>query len=810
MTPSASALAFPPGRLGDSPQRPDATRSGPGRALTVLFAGMPVWWLLGMAELAFLVATVPMAVFLVRNRIIRVPSGFGVWLLWLAWLLLGVMVLQVDVAGTVGGANPGRYLTFAYRYAWYVAATVVALFVLNARHILSAQKVAQSVAWLFVVMIGGGLLGLLAPGIQLSSALQVLLPHGIATNGFVEDLIQIRAAQIQQVLGTPQPRPSAPFSYTNEWGFITALSMPLFVVAWWSRGRHWRVALVGVLAVALVVIIASLNRGMWVAILSAISLVVIQSAVRGRMRALLVSVVVVAAGVVVVLTTPLGEIILERLANGVSDEGRESLAVTALSTAAQGSPIVGFGTTRDLAGTFNSIAGGASSACPDCEPPPIGTHGQLWFVVFTTGFVGLALFVGFLLSQFLRHLRARTPHSVAALATVLMLIVTLPTYNSIGVPLFVGFIAVGLLARDDPPPLRSLGDCLRLPLRHIPAIVACVLIGGMAGAAAQFVLGSPVVATQRVLVPAAPLTPVPETRPSTLDGEAALVLSDEVVTRVASRLDRSAAEVRSSIHVGAEPNTRILLISYESPRAAEARVGVEESVDAFLAARAQRVATAIDSVDARYADRQRELAEIYRATYPWVGADANSHLATTLTTINQQWARAATVIDTMHQQQEAREISTVYATTMDDLRTVRIASGLSLGLLVGLLSSVLLDRRFPRASRRHAIARLGIPVIASVSSTNVDGALSAVRRYAPVAGVIADVDSAAAMRFATRLDAALPDGVHSDARTIVVIDQHSLLGHVRRLFARLEHMGLEPVGLILLGANSRSANRSVR
>src|SRR6266545_2091871 len=71
----------PAGRR-DQPRTPRSVRAGawPLWALLVLY---PVWWLLGLGTFIFPILAVPMAIYLVRHRPIKVPPGFGIWLLFL-------------------------------------------------------------------------------------------------------------------------------------------------------------------------------------------------------------------------------------------------------------------------------------------------------------------------------------------------------------------------------------------------------------------------------------------------------------------------------------------------------------------------------------------------------------------------------------------------------------------------------------------------------------------------------------------------------------------------------------------------------
>src|ERR687895_2747397 len=89
-----SELPVPPGHRG-SPRGPRSTRwlpevpfAWPLWALIMLY---PLWWLLGLGTFIFPLAAVPMGIYLLRRcRPIKVPPGFGIWLLFLAWFCVSV------------------------------------------------------------------------------------------------------------------------------------------------------------------------------------------------------------------------------------------------------------------------------------------------------------------------------------------------------------------------------------------------------------------------------------------------------------------------------------------------------------------------------------------------------------------------------------------------------------------------------------------------------------------------------------------------------------------------------------------------
>ncbi|HZA80874.1 MAG TPA: O-antigen ligase family protein, partial [Actinomycetes bacterium] len=85
---------------------------------------------------------------------------------------------------------------------------------------------------------------------------------------------------------------------------------------------------------------------------------------------------VIAAGV---LLTPLDRYLSDRLAHGHSNERRESLADQAVAGALE-RPLLGYGGPRESADTPNA--------------PDIGTHGQVYLVIFSHGVPGLVFFLG--------------------------------------------------------------------------------------------------------------------------------------------------------------------------------------------------------------------------------------------------------------------------------------------------------------------------------------------------------------------------------------------------------------------------------
>lgn len=245
----------------------------------------PLWWALGLGTFIFVILAVPMAAALIRRDTLRVPKGFGFWLLFIAWMLLGVTMLWADAPGAVpGGGGAGRLMVFGLRAAMYLSATIVFLYVLNTKEDdLPTRRVVRLLGLMFVVTTAGGVLGVVLPHLEFTSPLELLLPGGLANNGYVNPMIHPATAEIQKVLGYEESRPIAPFSFANSWGANFSLYLPFFLLSWLGKDAGWRRPLAPVvLGLALVPVVYSLNRGLWVAIAVGAVYLAVRLALLGR------------------------------------------------------------------------------------------------------------------------------------------------------------------------------------------------------------------------------------------------------------------------------------------------------------------------------------------------------------------------------------------------------------------------------------------------------------------------------------------------------------------------------------------------
>jgi len=323
---------------------------------------------------------------------------------------------------------------------------------------LPVRRVVSLQAGFFLVVVAGGLLGTFASGLSITSPMELLLPRSITSVRFVESLLHPSVAQVQEVLGYESPRPSAPFPYTNVWGNIISLLLVWFIVAWGvhKSDRRWHFFCGVAVAVSAVPIIYSLNRGLWLGLFLSIVYVCVRLALLGRVRLLIgISLAAIMAALIFVVS-PLFAVTQERFANPHSNETRGNTSTAAL-TAALSSPILGYGSTRAVVGSDQSIAIGRSPECPQCGNAAIGGAGQLWLLLIAQGFVGTVLYIGFFVNTIWIYCRDRNPMAIAGVLVMLLSLVYLPFYGTQGMPLALYMLAVAILWRQrhndviDPP-----------------------------------------------------------------------------------------------------------------------------------------------------------------------------------------------------------------------------------------------------------------------------------------------------------------------------------------------------------------------
>lgn len=563
-------------REGQPAARPRGPRRLPAHwPLTLTLLGFPLWWALGLHSVLPILITAVMLDQLVRRRRIALPTGFVAWALLLVWVAMGVFLLWADAPGAVPGGGPTRLLVFLYRASWYAAATVLLLWVANLREReLSSRWVHQLLGYMFVVTTVGGLAGLLWPTFEFRSVLELALPGGLSQNALVQAIVHPGLADIQSVLGRETPRPKAPFAYANSWGSNLALFLPFFVVAWIRNGARWqRTAAPFVLTAALLPTAFSLNRGLWAClVIGVVGLVVLQLR-KGRLGPLLAAAAALVCAAVLLAASPLGTLVQERLDNQHSNERRSQLLSQTFWSTVEGSPVFGFGSTRDVQGSFASIAGGSAADCSACGVPPLGTQGHLWMVLFSQGLVGAVMFSAFFAIALWRTWRCRTLNETLCTFVLVFFALQVLIYDTLGMPLFTVMIAIALVAREQwsrPGAIpQLLHDATRRLRETAPVLVSFTVLGAVAGMAVatqdptfHYTRVSILLSQPPVYISTADLgddSALPGD--VTIDTEAALTVSRRSLSRVLGTTDPQRLKtLRERIRVTAPENTRVLTI----------------------------------------------------------------------------------------------------------------------------------------------------------------------------------------------------------------------------------------------------------
>ena len=396
----------------------------PDWPFTWLFLGFPVWWALGLGAMIQPFFAVIMATQLLHRRSVKIPRGFGIWCLYIIWVI-----------GSAIGLNQGTPIAYVYRLVMYLSVTVMFIWVYNApRAILPTSKILKVLVGFFFIVIAGGWLGVILPNGGFTSPMEALLPANLSSTLFVHDLIHPAFAQVQDFLGYPLGRPKAPFVYTNDWGSVYALLCPLFFAVWLQNPRK-RLRGYAILGVSLVPVFLSLNRGLWLSLGIALLYAGTRPGPVGSFSRKALATLAI-AGFALLLFTPLSKVVEDRATHGHSNQGRAYLYEETWK-AVKTSPLIGYG--------------GPLPAEASRILPAIGTQGQLWNVMISQGAVGTVLFLAFLLRLTWDTRRGPVVTFWAHVVLVVGL-VQLPIYDMMPTPLHIVFVvgAMGLRELHQP------------------------------------------------------------------------------------------------------------------------------------------------------------------------------------------------------------------------------------------------------------------------------------------------------------------------------------------------------------------------
>ena len=426
MTVTGSAVGVDP-----VPRRPTTARTlRPSKAdwpLWAMTAGMPVAYLLGVQGVVWCLPALVFGIRILSDRTARFPKSSIPLILFLGWILLSMAMI---------GSGSG-YLLFGYRWLLFAGALTTLVWLVNVSPVkVPSLRIVDWMAALWICLIVFGYLGVLLPNFVQKSPFQILLGP-IGNVGFVDEIARWRFAETQRFLGYPLPRPAAPFNATNGWGAAVGILTPFFIRSWIvqpdRRRRRWGYV-IG--AAAVYPILVSVNRGLWISLAVGMVYFAARKALRGQLGAFAVLVGAMVAVVVLLVATPAGQLVGDKLDKSEkSNESRSSLYSEAWEGAID-SPLVGNGAPQRVEGA-------------DPKMPPIGTHGMLWYLMFVHGFVGLALFLAWIGGEVWRSGRVRTPDGWWTHLALVIGLVQIPFYGLLPQVVLFG-VAAGLSHREDP------------------------------------------------------------------------------------------------------------------------------------------------------------------------------------------------------------------------------------------------------------------------------------------------------------------------------------------------------------------------
>jgi len=393
----------------------------PSWPVTAAFAWLPLWFFTGLHGFTWVFLAIPMLAAILQKKDVVVFKGTAWWMFFLGAALLSAV--NLDTVGRLSG--------WMLRFAYFVGAIIFGIYILNGGRTLSVWSVVRSMTWLWFATVIGGYLAFILGTFTYKSPMYYLMPGPLLENDLIATLVTPSFAQVQDILGDSDiARPTAPYPYTNTWGSMLALLTPFAIIAMGDKRVGFSPKLVRVfLALSVVPAVVSLNRGLWLSLGVGIAYVAIRLGLLGDMGLFAKMMVGIAALVVFLIVTPLGDLIITRIDTGHSNEGRTELVITALEGTAE-RPLLGWGAPR-----------------PNGLLPPKGTHGQMWYLLFSHGILGAIGYCGFFAAVGLRTWKQRSAaglwvHSVFIIGAVQMFF-----YLSMPNQLFLMMAAAALATR---------------------------------------------------------------------------------------------------------------------------------------------------------------------------------------------------------------------------------------------------------------------------------------------------------------------------------------------------------------------------
>ncbi len=365
--------------------------------------GFPLLWILGATVLVGALMTVVMLAYLAHARSVRVVPGVAMLGAFVAWVIPCAVMIDSGV----------RMLGYVYRFSILFVVAVAFVYTVNATAQLTRRRIVTALTFLWFFTIAGGVVGLMFPEVRLSTPVGLLLPESLTSNSYVHDLFFPPLAEVQHPFGSPTTfvRPSAPFPYANSWGVMLVLLTPVAAAKFlMTKSVALRLSILAGLGVMLIPAAASSNRGMFAALALAAAYIVVRLAIRDRALPVITIAVAGVVGAVTLIANGVVAQVAQRQEYGQSTAVRLDLYRETFERALQ-SPLLGYGAPRPS--TMQDIS--------------VGTQGYVWMLMFSYGFVGLALFLAFLWGSTLRTWRSPGDvdlvlHSVLVVASAIVVV----------------------------------------------------------------------------------------------------------------------------------------------------------------------------------------------------------------------------------------------------------------------------------------------------------------------------------------------------------------------------------------------------
>ncbi len=430
---------MPAERINDA--RPDGHTLPRGWQAYALFCLLPLWWLLGFSMFMWPVLVAPLLGAMVLGRWkVLAPRRFGLFLLLIAWMIASGFEVQ-------GGQ---RLLAWGWRLSFFICGAILLLFIYNIpRRRLPTRSITNSLAAYWVIVVMGGWFGVIAPNFQLKSFAESVLPKSVVNNQYVYSHVHLQFAEVQHFLGFPIGRPETFFAYTNAWGSAFAILTPFAIAAvTTTTNRAWRNILVISMFAAVVPVVFSLNRGLWLSLGVGIMYAAVRLSANRDFRLVRGIVGATVCIVVLLVATPLGGLATSRFSHQTGDTGRLQRDQAATQQVLN-HPVLGYG-----APTQNTVAGQSA----------IGTESEVFLLVYSHGIPALAMFFIWFAYTLVRSARYRNPDAFWAHVVILIAMIQSPYYElTERMPLIMVAAAIcyRAMADDDLPKLRP-----KLPSRR--------------------------------------------------------------------------------------------------------------------------------------------------------------------------------------------------------------------------------------------------------------------------------------------------------------------------------------------------------